>query len=189
MYQFWLKRRCEVVAYLRYFTFLPPEEIDALARLSVEAPEKRQAQRVLAREVTRIVHGEAGLAEAEATTAEFFQGNVAGLSERNWVSATRRPLVHAAGGTGATVALVDRAGRWTGLLERGGRARLIQQGAVELNGQPGARSRQGRRAGPRRSTEGICDASQGQEELPRSERWLERQDDRPKRILLKRLTA
>jgi tripartite-type tricarboxylate transporter receptor subunit TctC len=49
-------------------------EIDALARLRVEAPEKRQAQRVLAREVTRIVHGEAGLAEAEATTAEFFQG-------------------------------------------------------------------------------------------------------------------
>ena len=58
MYQFWLNSAdAEVVAYLRYFTFLPPEEIDALARLTAEAPEKREAQRVLAREVTRIVHG------------------------------------------------------------------------------------------------------------------------------------
>ena len=63
-----MRRSC---AYLRYFTFLPPEEIDALARLTAEAPEKREAQRVLAREVTRIVHGEAGLAEAEATTARL----------------------------------------------------------------------------------------------------------------------
>ena len=79
MYQFWLNSAdAEVVAYLRYFTFLPPEEIDALARLTAEAPEKREAQRVLAREVTRIVHAEAGLAEAEATTADFSTGTSPG---------------------------------------------------------------------------------------------------------------
>jgi len=138
MYQFWLNSAdAEVVTYLRYFTFLPPEEIDALARLRVEAPEKRQAQRVLAREVTRIVHGEAGLAEAEATTAEFFQGNVAGLSERQLGEALRgAPSSTLPAGTGATVALVDLL-LASGLASSKRAAReLIAQGAIQLNGQP-----------------------------------------------------
>ena len=72
MYQFWLNSAdAEVVSDLRYFTFLPPEEIDELARLRGGAGEARRRSGSWRREVTRIVHGEAGLAEAEATTAEF----------------------------------------------------------------------------------------------------------------------
>ena len=137
MYQFWLNSAdAEVVGYLRYFTFLPAKEIDALARVTAEAPEKREAQRVLAREVTRIVHGEAGLAEAEATTSEFFQGNIAGLSERQLGEALRgapsSPLPAASG----TVAVVDLL-LASGLASSKRAAReLITQGAIQLNGQP-----------------------------------------------------
>jgi tyrosyl-tRNA synthetase len=137
MYQFWLNSAdAEVVAYLRYFTFLPPEEIDALARLTAEAPEKREAQRVLAREVTRIVHGEAGLAEAEATTADFFRGDVARLSERQLGEALRGAPSSVLPASGDAVAVVDLL-LASGLASSKRAAReLISQGAIQLNGQP-----------------------------------------------------
>jgi tyrosyl-tRNA synthetase len=137
MYQFWLNSAdAEVVAYLRYFTFLPPEEIDALARLTAEAPEKREAQRVLAREVTRIVHGEAGLAEAEATTADFFHGDVARLSERQLGEALRGAPSSVLPASGSAVAVVDLL-LASGLASSKRAAReLISQGAIQLNGQP-----------------------------------------------------
>jgi tyrosyl-tRNA synthetase len=137
MYQFWLNSAdAEVIEYLRYFTFLPPEEIEALARVTAEAPEKREAQRVLAREVTRIVHGAAGLAEAEATTAEFFQGNIAGLSERQLGEALRgapsSPLAVVTGSVPVVDLLLA-----SGLASSKRAAReLITQGAIQLNGQP-----------------------------------------------------
>src|SRR4029434_5306755 len=137
MYQFWLNSAdAEVVAYLRYFTFLPPEEIDALARLTAEAPEKREAQRVLAREVTRIVHGEAGLAEAEATAAAFFRADVAGLSERQLGEALRGAPSSVLPASGSAVAVVDLL-LASGLASSKRAAReLISQGAIQLNGQP-----------------------------------------------------
>ena len=137
MYQFWLNSAdAEVVAYLRYFTFLPPEEIDALARLTTEAPEKREAQRVLAREVTRIVHAEAGLAEAEATTADFFHGDVARLSERQLGEALRGAPSSVLPASGDAVAVVDLL-LASGLASSKRAAReLISQGAIQLNGQP-----------------------------------------------------
>ena len=137
MYQFWLNSAdAEVVAYLRYFTFLPPEEIDALARLTAEAPEKREAQRVLAREVTRIVHAEAGLAEAEATTADFFHGDVARLSERQLGEALRGAPSSVLPASGDAVAVVDLL-LASGLASSKRAAReLISQGAIQLNGQP-----------------------------------------------------
>jgi len=137
MYQFWLNSAdAEVVAYLRYFTFLPPEEIDALARLTTEAPEKREAQRVLAREVTRIVHAEAGLAEAEATTADFFHGDVARLSERQLGEALRGAPSSVLPASGDAVAVVDLL-LASGLASSKRAAReLISKGAIQLNGQP-----------------------------------------------------
>jgi tyrosyl-tRNA synthetase len=137
MYQFWLNSAdAEVVAYLRYFTFLPPEEIDALARQAAEAPEKREAQRILAREVTRLVHGEAGLAEAEATTADFFHGDVARLSERQLGEALRGVPSSTLAASGGMVAVVDLL-LASGLASSKRAAReLISQGAIQLNGQP-----------------------------------------------------
>ena len=75
MYQFWLNTAdSDVVRFLKYFTFLPLREIADLEAAMLKAPEKREAQRVLAREVTALVHGQELLREAERTTAEIFQG-------------------------------------------------------------------------------------------------------------------
>src|SRR5438067_2382165 len=75
MYQFWLNTPdADVMRFLKTFTFLPIEEIEALGRQVAEAPEKREAPRVLAREVTRLVHGDEGLRGAEARTAALFGG-------------------------------------------------------------------------------------------------------------------
>ena len=73
MYQFWLNTAdSDVVRFLKYFTFLPIEQIDELAGATRTAPERRQAQRVLATEVTRLVHGAQALQDAERRTASFF---------------------------------------------------------------------------------------------------------------------
>ena len=60
--------------YLRYFTLLDRPTIEALDRELAEAPEKRAAQRALAREVTKMVHGERALAAAEEVSALLFEG-------------------------------------------------------------------------------------------------------------------
>ena len=82
-YQFWLNQQdADVVKYLKYFTFLSKEEIEDLAKAVEEAPEKREAQKALAREMTEFVHGEEGLADALAITQALFDGEIKALSER-----------------------------------------------------------------------------------------------------------
>lgn len=80
-YQFWLNQDDrDVVRYLKYFTFLSHEEIDALGRDVADHPELRTAQRCLAEEVTRFVHGDEGVAEAERVTKALFTGDIASLT-------------------------------------------------------------------------------------------------------------
>jgi tyrosyl-tRNA synthetase len=72
-YQFWLNSDDrDVINYLKCFTFLEREVIDALAAETAGAPEKREAQRVLAREVTRAVHGAEQVARAEHASTVLF---------------------------------------------------------------------------------------------------------------------
>lgn len=72
-YQFWLNRDDrEVVTYLKYFTWLTQDEISELEQTTRQSPEGRQAQRVLAREVTRIVHGAQSVETAERATRALF---------------------------------------------------------------------------------------------------------------------
>lgn len=74
-YQFFLNTDDrDVVNYLKVFTWLDRPMIDGLERAMVEAPEEREAQRTLAREVTSMVHGTAGLELAEKETAAKFGG-------------------------------------------------------------------------------------------------------------------
>lgn len=74
MCQFWLNTvDSGVVRFLRHFTFLSAEEIATQARRTARAPEKREAQRVLATEVTKLVHGEDALRKSERATADVFQ--------------------------------------------------------------------------------------------------------------------
>lgn len=71
----------DVVSYLRQLTFLDMEEIEAARKAVVENPGSREAQRLLASEVTRLVHGEQGLASARRITDALFSGSVESLTE------------------------------------------------------------------------------------------------------------
>jgi tyrosyl-tRNA synthetase len=78
-YQFWLNTDDrDVVRYLKFFTFLPQQTIESLARTVTEAPERREAQRTLAREVTTLVHGDDQVARAERAAAVLFEERVTG---------------------------------------------------------------------------------------------------------------
>ena len=80
-YQFWLNQDDrDVVKYLKYFTFLSHDEIDALAEKVKTQPEKREAQRALAREVTTFVHGEDAMHEAEKISEILFSGDIKELT-------------------------------------------------------------------------------------------------------------
>jgi tyrosyl-tRNA synthetase len=81
-YQFWLGTAdVDVYKFLKYFTFLSVAEIDALQEADVQRQGKPDAQAVLAREVTRIVHGEEGLSAAERITESLFSGSLEELAE------------------------------------------------------------------------------------------------------------
>jgi len=79
-FQFWIRTAdAEVGRYLRSFTFLDHDTIEALDQLTASAPERREAQRMLAREVTTLVHGPEAAANAERAAAVLFTEEVASL--------------------------------------------------------------------------------------------------------------
>jgi len=87
-YQFWINTDDnDVVKFLKYFTFLSRERIAELEQAVAERPEKREAQKELAREVTRLVHGEDAVVSAEKITQALFSGDVTQLSEEELVEA------------------------------------------------------------------------------------------------------
>jgi tyrosyl-tRNA synthetase len=80
-YQFWINQDDrDVVKYLKYFTFLSHEEIDKLAEKVRTEPQKREAQRRLAEEVTKFVHGEKAMKQAEHISQVLFSGSVQQLT-------------------------------------------------------------------------------------------------------------
>lgn len=79
-FQFWFNTDdAKVVGYLKSFTWLGQDEIAELAEGVESRPEKRTAQRKLAQEVTRMVHGETALAKAEQAGQVLFGGELTGL--------------------------------------------------------------------------------------------------------------
>jgi tyrosyl-tRNA synthetase len=81
-YQFWLGTAdVDVYKFLKYFTFLEVAEIDALQEEDARREGRPEAQAVLAREVTRLVHGPEGLAAAERITEALFSGSIEALGE------------------------------------------------------------------------------------------------------------
>jgi tyrosyl-tRNA synthetase len=80
-YQFWMNTDDrDVIKYLRYFTFLSIEEINQLAQEVETQPEKRNAQRMLAKEVTELVHGVEARERAEKISHALFTGGLENLS-------------------------------------------------------------------------------------------------------------
>jgi len=83
MYQYLLNADdASVIQYLRYYSFLPLEDIEALARETAERPERRLAQKALAADVVSYVHGNDGLMAAERATRVLFGEAVEGLTDR-----------------------------------------------------------------------------------------------------------
>jgi tyrosyl-tRNA synthetase len=80
-YQFWANTDDrDVVKYLKYFTFLSKEQIEELADKVQTEPHKREAQKMLAEEMTRFVHGEHMLEQAKRITAALFSGDIKSLT-------------------------------------------------------------------------------------------------------------
>jgi tyrosyl-tRNA synthetase len=80
-YQFWINTDDrDVIKYLKYFTFLSKEEILDIEKQFNEAPEQRAAQKALAAEVTKLVHGEKALDQAVKITEALFSGSVKELT-------------------------------------------------------------------------------------------------------------
>jgi tyrosyl-tRNA synthetase len=136
-FQFWLRvGDADVGRYLRLFTWLDRARIDELEAAVAEHPERREAQRVLAREVTAAVHGPAAAEAAEQAGQALFGGDLDGLDGPTLLEvfaeapATSRPRAELEGdGLGLVDLLVD-----TGLVTSKSAARTaIDQGGVYVN--------------------------------------------------------
>ena len=134
-YQFWLNADDrDVIKYLKFFTWLDRAMIAALEKTVIEEPEKRVAQRTLAREVTSMVHGAAELDRAERASSVLFGGSLADASVEDIlmvfddapaIDMTKADLMAAT--MSALTAQVGLAA------SKGEAARLIKQGGIYLN--------------------------------------------------------
>ncbi|KAF0822820.1 tyrosine--tRNA ligase [Cytobacillus firmus] len=80
-YQFWINTAdADVIKYLKFFTFLSREEIEDLEKAVQDEPHLRKAQKALAEEMTRLIHGDAALEQAIKITAALFSGDIKNLS-------------------------------------------------------------------------------------------------------------
>jgi tyrosyl-tRNA synthetase len=134
-YQFWMNTDdADVIKFLKYFTFLSRAEIEALEEEVKTRPEQRAAQRTLAREVTRIVHGQEAVATAEKVTQSLFSGDVSQLGEDELAEAMR-DMASAEVEDADEVPVVDLLVA-SGLAPSKRQARQdLESGAVYVNGQ------------------------------------------------------
>lgn len=135
-YQFWFNvDDGDVIRYLKLFTWLDRAEVAELAEGVQSAPERREAQRVLAREMTSKVHGASALARAERAAAALFNGDLSELDERTlgevFQDAPSRPLPQAMLVEGC--ALPDLLVHSGLAASRGEARRLVVGGGVYLN--------------------------------------------------------
>ena len=132
-HQFWLNvADDDVVPFLRCFTLLDKATIRAAGVAVQEHPERRHGQRLLAGEVTRLVHGVAALVAAETIADALFGGDVRTLQTEHVAQLEQDglPCVTVAPGTGLLSAMVS-----AGLASSNGAARkLVEGGGVYVNG-------------------------------------------------------
>ena len=135
LYQFWLNvADADVYKYLKFFTFLSPTEIDEIEQGDKEAKAKPEAQGILAREVTKLLHGEDGLNAAVRISEALFSGNISSLTTGDLaqLELDGLPCTEIQGGPkGIIEVLVD-----TELAKSNKMAReFIRNNAVSVNGQ------------------------------------------------------
>ena len=134
-YQFWLKvADADVYKFLKYFTFLSIEEIDAIEAKDKASGTKPEAQRILAEEMTRLIHGEAALQAAQRISESLFAEDQSSLTESDFeqLALDGLPAFEVSDGINVVEALVK-----TGLASSNKEARGFVNGkAVLLNGKP-----------------------------------------------------
>ncbi|MNO17914.1 Tyrosine--tRNA ligase [compost metagenome] len=133
-YQFWANSDDrDVVKYLKYFTFLTREEIAALEEKVQTEPHKREAQKALAEEMTRFVHGEELLEQAKRITAALFSGDIRSLTAEEIEEGFKEMPTYTSGKDSKNIVdwLVD-----LGIEPSKRQAREdITKGAISLNGE------------------------------------------------------
>jgi tyrosyl-tRNA synthetase len=136
-YQFWLNTDdSDVGPYLKFFTFLDRAAIADLEGMVRTAPEKRDAQRVLAREVTSLVHGADEVAKAERASQVLFGEDLTALSADDVLAVfgdvpSTELSADALGAEG--IGIVDLVARVRLAPSKGEARRLVQSGGVYLN--------------------------------------------------------
>lgn len=137
-YQFWVNTAdADVLNYIKIFTFLDAAQVQALEAQQQENPGQRAAQLALAQEMTRLVHGEAGLEAAQRITTALFSDGLASLPEADLDQLAQDGMaVTALAEPSLTEALVASGLAVTprGEVTIGQARKLIQAGAVTING-------------------------------------------------------
>jgi tyrosyl-tRNA synthetase len=138
-YQYWINvEDADVVPFLKWFTFLSREAIEQLATEHAASPEQRAAQRVLAREVTLLVHGADELARVTAASTALFGGDVRALDAQMLadvfadVPNTEHSIDSLAG---EGVALVELLAQTSLATSKSQARQFLQSGAVSVNGE------------------------------------------------------
>jgi tyrosyl-tRNA synthetase len=136
-YQFLIQvEDAQVIQLLKFFTFLPAEDIAALEVQHQATPERRDAQKKLALELTRLVHGETATADALRASEILFGGSLEGITEAQFDeviaevpnSTLSREIVGQPGGSLIDVLIAN------GLSPSKGRARKdIEAGGINVN--------------------------------------------------------
>ncbi|WP_323934114.1 tyrosine--tRNA ligase [Aeromonas hydrophila] len=133
-YQFWLGTADEdVYRFLRYYSFMPLTEIEALEAEDAKRQGRKLAQQVLADELTELVHGKGALAAAQRISELLFSGDVARLGESDLAQLAQdgMPGWRIEGETSLVTLLVE-----SGLANSRRIAReLLAAGAISLNGE------------------------------------------------------
>ncbi len=136
-YQFWLHTDDRDVAkYLKFFTFLGQDEIAALEAAVAAAPEKREAQRVLAREMTRTIHGQDAVDRAEHASELLFGERIAELDADDIIAVfddVPSTEIGAAALGGEGLAIADLLVATKLAASKGEAMRLVKGGGVYVN--------------------------------------------------------
>ena len=134
-YQFWLKvADADVYKFLKYFTFLSIKKIDAIEAKDKASGTKPEAQRILAEEMTRLVHGKAALKAAQRISESLFAEDQSSLTESDFeqLALDGLPTFEVSESLNVVETLVK-----TGLASSNKEARgFVNNKAVLLNGKP-----------------------------------------------------
>ncbi|MDR0380191.1 MAG: tyrosine--tRNA ligase, partial [Candidatus Accumulibacter sp.] len=133
-YQFWLNAAdADVYRFLRYFTFLSIAEIEAIETADRDRDGKPEAQRILAEQLTELVHGKAALDAARRISLSLFSGNVDALTESDFAQLAQDgvPGVSLDGTVDGLIEALVAAGLAKSKSEARG---FLQSGSVTVNG-------------------------------------------------------